>query len=152
MVYIAIVLILPILYLLIRVYLILNDGMWSEADAKILKFTMVKKSYRGDSESAEDAQNNYIDILYEFSENGKSHKSKRVSLGLIDRQYSKVEIEHDKFLNTIKSGTCKVYYLKNYPNISVIKKNKHDCDSNLMLLSIYIFVVVTSYIIILLIS
>ncbi|PNU20356.1 hypothetical protein C2E25_08000 [Geothermobacter hydrogeniphilus] len=152
MLFITVILILPILYLLVRVYLILRNNLWGTADANILKFTMKKRNFGIVSESSENAQNNYIDVLYEFTENGKTYVSKRISLSLLDRQYSKVEIDHDPFLDVLRSGRCKIYYLKKFPKISVIKKDKYDCYSNLMLLSIYVFVVVTSYVIVLFIS
>ncbi|PNU20355.1 hypothetical protein C2E25_07995 [Geothermobacter hydrogeniphilus] len=142
----------PVVYLAVRIYLILKDDLWDKTECKILKFDMVKKSYGSLSEGMENAHNIYIQILYSYVVNGKTYVSKRINLGLVDRQYSKIEVGHDPFIKYLKSNKCCVYYLKKFPKISVLEKKPYDSVSNLVLLLTYVSVLVVSYAIVVLIE
>nr|WP_320048890.1 hypothetical protein [uncultured Desulfuromonas sp.] len=153
MLIISILLSMPILILLARVFLVKYKGAWGQVDGKVVNFFVEKKHESSFSKGMDDPFNNYISISYEYSVSGKKYISNRKSLDLLERGYRLLEIEHDPYINKLKElDEFKVSYLILWPKISVIENKDEHIYSNLVLLSIYTLTIVISYVVIILIS
>jgi hypothetical protein len=147
MIIILFIVLLPAMYLTARIALILSKNIWGETECEVISIEIVNKG-RGPSELLPpDAPCHYLSIKYKYSVQGKEFTSSRISLDLVDRGYRPIEIEHDPFIQYVKSGACRAYYCKYLPKLAVITKETHHAASNLAMLLIYITVVMSSYVI-----
>ena len=148
------ILLLPVLYLVLRILLILSVNKWAKTDCNIYSFKILKKKY-GASDTPlypEYASDNYILVKYKYIVEGREYVSQRISLDLVDKGYSPVEIEHDPFINYLKNKKCHAFYFKYWPKLSVLKIEKSHIGFNFAMLLIYVSVVLTSWAIVVSIS
>lgn len=65
----------------------------------------------------------------------------------MDRGYRPIELEHDPFINTLRTKAVRCQYLKSYPGISVLLRHRCDIGFNALLLFAYFFAVFSASVI-----
>lgn len=143
-----VVLLMPVIILVTRIYLISVDSCWCKVSGKLTSMNVIKKKFGLFSDMIEDAPNNYIELTYEYVVNGNTYKGDRISLDLVARGYRPIEIEHDVFINKLKNGDLTVQYCKYMNNFSVIDRKTSHIASNCAMLFIYLTILLGSYILI----